>query len=173
MAPLTCVAADPLACAEEAEAAFGLDGKDTRTARSPSAFPSDDSYDSDTECDGCELTDLPLGPSEQAACLEAARRAEQDVLVDPTYLCRQPAVSAAVRTALVEWLMMVRTACVSRTPCDPGAAVRRETGGPLTRARRQASRRHRFSFRTVALAVSLLDRFLSRYAVQVRTRGSE
>jgi hypothetical protein len=34
--------------------------------------------------------------------------------------------------------------------------------------RLQASRRHRFSLRTAALAVHLLDRFLAAYKIQAR-----
>jgi hypothetical protein len=110
MTPGHC-AADPLQCTEcedSLEAAFGMEAKYARAAGSPAAWPCDDSDDSDA--DGCDLPDVQLPACDQAACLEAALHSEGEVLVDSSYLQRQPAVDGAVRTRLVEWVLLVRPA---------------------------------------------------------------
>ena len=110
MTPPHC-SADPLQCTEcedSLEAAFGLEAKYARAAGSPAAWPCDDSDDSDA--DGCDLPDVQLPACDQAAGLEAALRSEGEVQVDASYLQRQPAVDGAVRTRLVEWVLLVRPA---------------------------------------------------------------
>jgi len=133
--------------------------------RSPTPAPF---FADDSDADDASVSGSEADVEEEAARLTEALEAEAQSLPLTSYASDlQPAMGVEGRHALVLWVLAVRP---PRRPLEqPRASLARRLVYSLLGA--QASKRHHFAFRTSTLAVSLFDRFLSRYVIKVRRGG--